>query len=113
MCKRGGRGGSGGVTWLNGWFNIFFPFLKDKKKSNPFCQAYHPTQSYVTPGKEDCDSGIDELDLPNGISSAPVEWNYLGEKNPLTFKSGFLCAKQDPITKTISPHVGWYIIRNT
>ena len=27
MCKRGGTSGSGARTWLNGWFNIFFPWV--------------------------------------------------------------------------------------
>jgi len=27
MCKRGGTSGSGGETWLNGWYNIFFPYI--------------------------------------------------------------------------------------
>ena len=25
FCKRGGKAGSGGYTWMNGWFNVFFP----------------------------------------------------------------------------------------
>jgi hypothetical protein len=27
LCKRGGMSGSGGYSWLNGWFNVFFPVI--------------------------------------------------------------------------------------
>ncbi len=110
MCKRGGSDGSGGTTWLNGWFNIFFPYFEDGRV-NQYCVPYHPGLSYVQEGMDHCQEGGDEVLYSTGLSTAPVEWTYCNISIPLSFHSGFLCAKQDPITKTISPHIGWFIAK--
>ena len=50
MCKRGGELGSGGRTWLNGWFNVFFPYLKDSTREweeNPYCVPYSSDVGYA------------------------------------------------------------------
>eukprot|EP01048_Picozoa_sp_COSAG05_P001824 COSAG05_NODE_65_length_22456_cov_17.448540_11_plen_955_part_00 len=54
MCKRGGELGSGGRTWLNGWFNVFFPYLKDwgyhstrEWEDNPYCVPYSSDVGYA------------------------------------------------------------------
>ena len=40
-----------------------------------------------------------------------VTWEYFGVELPLKFRAGFVGATQDPETKTVSPRVGWYIVR--
>ena len=40
-----------------------------------------------------------------------VTWAYFGVELPLKFRAGFVGATQDPETKTVSPRVGWYIVR--
>ncbi len=110
MCKRGGDRGSGGYNWLNGWFNIFFPYLKNKEW-NRYCEPYSATQSYVLEGPQQDSKvvGVDEDELSVGISQVPVIWDYYGREFPLIFYAGFICAKQDCHTKVITPNVAWYV----
>merc|ERR550514_946458 len=119
MCKRGGTRGSGSYTWFNGWMNVLFPYID--RRPNRYCVPYSPSAGYVQEGREEkyyCRfrdkmpegvQGPDVEDFPNGRSEAPVLWEYLGESIPLKFVSGFVGATQDPKTRTISPHVGWFI----
>jgi len=122
MAKVGGIGGSGGCTWLNGWYNVFFPQLKSGRR-NPFCSAYTPEAGYA---KEDASKknyyaghfggtpapdgvrGPEPESIPTGVLSAPVSWNYLGQKLPLEFRAGFVGAEQRP-DGTVAPAIGWYI----
>jgi hypothetical protein len=46
--KIGGTSGSGAKSWFNGWINILFPFINDKR--NGFMEAYSPTNDYVLEG---------------------------------------------------------------
>ena len=57
-----------------------------------------------------CD-GPDCADFPKGLAEAPVTWEYHGSELPLKFRAGFVGAMQDPETKTVSPRVGWFIVR--
>jgi hypothetical protein len=122
MCKRGGTTGSGARTWFNGWMNTLFPYID--RQPNRYCVPYSSSQGYVTEGREekfysmmhrppDGAQGPDCADFPNGLSEAPVLWDYLGEEIKLKFVSGFVGATQDPETLTISPHVGWFIARDS
>ena len=117
--------GSGGCTWLNGWFNVFFPQLKSGGR-NPFCSAYTPEAGYANEdaSKKNCYGGTsyfgattpepdgvrgpDLESIPTGVLSAPVSWDYLGQKLPLEFRAGFVGAEQRP-DGTVAPAIGWYI----
>eukprot|EP00035_Acanthoeca_spectabilis_P021878 m.440748 g.440748 ORF g.440748 m.440748 type:complete len:399 (-) comp18558_c0_seq1:1086-2282(-) len=122
FCKRGGMHGSGGYTWLNGWFNVFFPDLKQSK--NSYCVPYSPDIGYAQeklgenyyshfggakppPGAH----GPDLTDLPGGMASAPVTWDFLGTDIPLTFTAGFAGAAQRA-DGTVAPEIGWLICAN-
>jgi hypothetical protein len=116
MCKLGGTHGSGATTWFNGWFNIFFPYIN--RRENEFCQPYSPDQRYVSTEDVGNDAnkhtgerarGPDCETFGSGMSQAPVEWEYYGEKIPLEFNAGFIGAAQDVETLEITPNVGWYI----
>jgi hypothetical protein len=122
MCKRGGTTGSGSCTWFNGWMNTLFPYIN--RKPNMYCTPYSSSQGYVTEGRhekfysmmERAPAGVqgpDCQDFPSGVSEAPVLWDYLGEEIKLKFVSGFVGATQDPETLTISPHVGWFVARDS
>jgi hypothetical protein len=111
MCKRGSTGGSGGYTWFTGWFNIFFPYLKENEV-NCYCVPYSTSLDYVREGRVPNSRSMvpDIRYFPDGLSTAPVKWMYFGKEILLEFKSGFICAKQDPETKTISANMAWYIV---
>jgi hypothetical protein len=104
MCKRGGLASSGYI-WLNGWFNIFFPHVINEQP-NPFCVPYSSRPEYVT---ETVEVNVDLSKVMGGLSAAPVSSNSVGQEMSLTLHAGFLCAKQDPISRVIAPHIGWYI----
>ena len=48
------------------------------------------------------------LCVATGVLSAPVSWDYLGQKLPLEFRAGFVGAEQRP-DGTVAPAIGWYI----
>merc|ERR1712003_433211 len=84
MCKRGGTSGSGSRTWFNGWFKIFFPYID--RRTNRYCQPYRSDAGYVLEAlvwdkrygmhEPDGCGGPDCMDFGNGMSSAPVEWDF-------------------------------------
>merc|ERR1711964_257019 len=111
MAKRGGTSGSGARTWFNGWMNILFPYIDGHP--NHYMEPYSTEAGYVKEGLVYdqrygmCEpagvAGPDCEDFPNGLSEAPVLWEYFGSEMPLKFKAGFLGASQDPKSLTISP----------
>ena len=117
MCKRGGTSGSGARTWFNGWVNVLFPYID--RRPNGYCVPYSAEAGYVKEGLVyDTRYGMgggrgvdgpDCADFPNGMSAAPVSWEYLGKELPLEFNAGFVGATQDPATMQIRPAVGWFI----
>jgi len=130
MVKRGGTRGSGARTWFSGWINILFPYIE--QRPNPWCVPYSPSNAYVQEGREGRvpparsrysrptyepghygpgEYGPECADFPKGLAEAPVTWDYFGVELPLKFRAGFVGATQDPETKTVSPRVGWYIVR--
>jgi hypothetical protein len=118
MVKRGGTSGSGSRTWFSGWVNILFPYIEEQP--NHWCVPYSSSNGYVQEGRDGgsygmsaprgCD-GPDCADFPKGLAEAPVTWEYHGSELPLKFRAGFVGATQDPETKTVSPRVGWFIVR--
>jgi hypothetical protein len=118
FCKRGGIRGSGGHTWLNGWFNVFFPNLKPGSDNNRYCVPYDENLGY---SQEDINgggfyggprppgvTGPDIRNIPGGMCSAPVTWVYFGEKIPLQFRAGFVGAAQRE-DGAFTPDMGWFI----
>jgi hypothetical protein len=122
MCKRGGVSGSGGRSWLNGWYNVFFPFLREGRP-NEYCVPYTPEIGYAQEApkvnrygmRHDMLPGVagpTPTDLPGGMSVAPVTWDFLGTKLALSFKAGFGGAAQCKDTNAIAPTIGWCIMRD-
>lgn len=116
FVKRGGTSGSGARTWFNGWINIFFPFINNRE--NRYMVPYSPNAAYVLENKNKTRYGMeapkgvqgpDCSDFPKGLATAPVVWDYLGNKIDLEFKAGFVGATQDKASGTVRPVVGWFI----
>ena len=119
MCKRGGIYGSGGYTWLNGWYNVFFPYFSNGNDvgANPYCTPFQPGAGYAAEplgehfygyGTGGGVRGPKRDKIPCGIASAPVTWSYLGTEYPLEFQAGFVGAIQRD-DQTICPDIGWAI----
>ncbi len=139
MCKVGGVRGSGAYTWLNGWFNVFFPYLgtgnefeprceqHDQRapveaastKVNRYCVPYHDAVGYAqeplacnnyTFETPEGVAGPDTYDMPCGVAAAPVVWEYLGKRHELQFQAGFVGAVQRD-DGSIVPDLGWAIVQ--
>jgi hypothetical protein len=119
MVKRGATSGSGAISYFSGWINVFFPYLTSRYvKENRFAFVPYDAETFAavnnnSRNSRSSSSGPDVNFFPEGMSMAPVTWSYFNRDIPLEFKSGFICAKQDPITKAITPELGWYIMRTT
>lgn len=124
MCKRGGLRGSGGYSWLNGWFNVFMPYL-NHNAPNRYCVPYSDDIGYAKEGLYNDNyyeyfggpmpkgaEGPDTTDMANGILSAPVEWNYLGKIIELQFVSGFV-GMETREDGAVAPVLGWHIQHKT
>ena len=109
MIKRGAEYGSGGYSWFSGWFNILFPFIRNKP--NRFCVPYTMDKGYVEQGLNEYGGSPenDQSNYPMGIASAPVKWDLDGTEIKLKFLAGFVGYKQDPKTLELCPNVGWCI----
>ena len=107
MCKYGGTGGSGGTTYLSGWLNVFFPYLKNRP--NPYCVPYKAEEGYkLDPYSLKIHREPSWTSLPGGLSNAPVTWMYHEKVIPLEFLSGFVgMTFNDGVAK---PVVGWSIV---
>jgi hypothetical protein len=110
FCKEGGLLGSGGDSWLNGWFNAFLPY--GLTEPNRTCHLYVPKEMRHKPGY--ClvprdPRGLALNEIPTGFSIVPVQWQCNGNSIPLQFRAGFIGVTQDPETKYISPEVGWVL----
>merc|ERR1712217_432760 len=100
--------------------NILFPYVD--RRPNRYCQPYRSNAGYVLEGlawdkrygmrrePEGC-GGPDCLDFGNGMSTAPVEWNFNGAMVYLDFQAGFVGAVQDLETLQIRPQIAWFITR--
>merc|ERR1712083_711632 len=113
------------MGWFNGWINILFPYIREKW--NVYLEPYSSDNGYVKEGREEKYYGVppdgvpgtefcrtrvpgpDIEDFPNGLSAAPVEWDYLGDTIQLKFKAGFVGAEQEKATGIVKPLVGWFV----
>lgn len=118
MCKRGGTSGSGGTSWLNGWYNVFFPLKRDGTP-NEFCVPYTPKIGYATENPQGVEYGRGEKvpagargmefhEMPGGMTITPLVWEFFAKEFPLQMRSGFVGATQRD-DGTIVPGVGWFI----
>ena len=95
FCKRGGTKGSGSYTWLNGWFNVFFPHLNSNSKTNQHCVPYNESDGYA---QEDVDAGRYGHRVPPGVAGPDIG-DIPGVPN--------LCP---PICRRLKPHSLFYEI---
>lgn len=98
ICKKVQHGaGSGAYTTISGWITTLFPHIDDGRHLRPDWR--------MTMSKD----GPEPDDFPEVISSAPVEWDYHGEKYPLHFHAGAFGLTQDPETGAIRAINGWAV----
>jgi len=110
MAKIGGSRGSGASTWVNGWINVFFPYLSNNKE-NPFCIPFQNKQYYALPDKKyDWKEsknivGPSIHEFTDGLCSTPVTLDGF----PLDFRAGFIGVQFNEQTTEVAPHTGWFV----
>ena len=70
MCKIDGIEGSGAYDFVSGWINVFLPYTRNGML-NAFCRPYSDDENYDH-------RSIDVNDIPIGVVSVPVIWDYYG-----------------------------------
>ena len=118
------RSGSFG-TAMTGWIHVLFPYLKDFKhgpgalKPNPYYKTWAAeyaralaSDSHSDWRERDSFSGPVLLEIPSGLSSAPVLVNdgNMGESHNMRFVAGMFGVSQDSRTRSLFPSFGWAIV---
>ena len=91
--------------FVSGWVNTLFPYIKgwspEKNThvmiSNPWCQS---------PWKG---KGPTLGAFPQGLTSVPFVWEYLGTKYPMSLLGGFTGVHQDQKNCEVRPVMGWAV----
>ena len=93
-------GGSGGDR-VNGWINVFFPYLENSwrglHKNNHV--ASYSNSSWGPPPSS----------FPIGLSKVPFRWEYFDQVFEMEFVGGLIGVSQEE-DLTLSPKAGWAII---
>jgi len=107
--------GSGGCTYLNGWIQDFFPYLKDGNVNRnigswksvfdilPGSINKKLRQYYAT-------GGMEYSDVPCGLNTAPFVWEYFGQSLNMHFIGAISAVVQDQQSLQLEAVTGWGII---
>jgi hypothetical protein len=82
---------------VNGWINVFFPYIGTKDK-RPNRSALDWNTGY----------GPHPDAFPCGLSSVPFKWIYYGQEFPMQFLGGFVGFNQTQ-DLMIRPAIGWAV----
>jgi len=107
--------GSGGSTYLNGWIQDFFPYLKNGTENR--CLGSWKAEFNKKPGSEDnslrryyATGGMEYSDVPCGLNTAPFEWEYLGQSINMHFIGAISAVVQDQDSLQLEAVTGWGIV---
>jgi len=107
--------GSGGSTYLNGWIQDFFPYVKDGNVNR--CLGSWKAEFDKQPGSEDKSlrryyrtGGMEYCDVPCGLNTAPFVWDYLGTNFNMHFIGAISAVVQDQENLQLEAVTGWGIV---
>jgi len=107
--------GSGGDTYLNGWIQDFFPFLKNGTKNHKL--GVWREEYEKVPGSDDeklrnyyQTGGMVYDDVPSGLNTAPFSWIYFEQKFNMHFVGAISAVVQDPESLQLEAVTGWGIV---
>lgn len=84
-----------GYPDFNGWISRFFPYIDNG-------------ESLIK--HTDWDKRIDLRDVPKGITSVDLKWNYLGDTIPLKLYTGFIGVQVDTLANMLKASRGYALI---
>lgn len=93
---------SSGLSWINGWINVFFPVMKGKE--NPLCFAKDHGLDGETEGES-------LFTIPVGVSATTVIWDFISAKVELKAIAGFVGFSEEK-DGSLRPEVGVAIARS-
>lgn len=89
---------SGYAEFISGWMQILFPYLASDRVNKD-----------LRPWHEMFFRGPEPAEFPWIVSSAPVDWDYLGTKFNMDFHAGIIGVTQSETDGTLTPVVGWFV----
>ena len=92
--------GCGNVTF-NGWISRFFPYTGIGESLDVY-RRHSP----------DWNEQLDAKNVPRGVTSIRVEWNYLGERIPLKLYTGFIGVQVDTTTNMLKAARGYALFES-
>lgn len=95
------NGGSGG-PYISGWLPKFFPYLNTNENKPRL-------NKYVNNEPHSFYDGLSTNDFYNGMSQADFTWDYHGTKFKMEFLAGFIGVKQDNVSLSLRPEIGWAV----
>jgi hypothetical protein len=104
-CNLYRRGHHSGGEHINGWINLFFPYIRNHDKLT----IAKDNENMMGKGMF---GGRNVGSYPSSISWAPVECNDRGNKVQLTYHAGQIGVKWDTQDMSLSPAWGWCISIN-
>jgi len=99
IYKHYSSNGSGTVPTVDGWIVNLFPYLEYSKLNSDLVKLETLYERARTPPKprtflKKPYPGMEQKDVPNGITETQFIWNYLQEKpRPMVIQSGFIGAE--------------------
>ncbi|MCG8425418.1 MAG: DUF4419 domain-containing protein [Proteobacteria bacterium] len=94
-----------GGPYLSGWINVLFPYCQDWRGQlhrNPHVEKWQRGFQATFPW------GLTTEQLPGGLASVPVLWDYLGQPINMEFLGGFV-GLQPLDDGAVAPALGWAI----
>lgn len=100
--------GCGNVTF-NGWISRFFPYTGlDLNESNYSDESIDVYRRH----SPDWNEQLDAKNVPRGVTSVRIEWNYLGERIPLKLYTGFIGVQVDTTTNMLKAARGYALFES-
>lgn len=108
MVKYYSTKGSGGDTYVTGWVNGLFPYLRNQP--NPLCIPWETLRTKIADdGGPHKARGGRVSDYARRFCVAPIEWSYYGTMYDLEIKSSIIGAQQ-AADGTITPQIAWAVV---
>jgi hypothetical protein len=110
IAKYNSSYGSGSDTWISGWINCLFPYIKGGLRENIHCIPWNKLKKFVGNNGKNDGSGPSVSDFGKSFCWSNVTWNCFDKSYNLIFKAGFGGVSQNTDTFALTPEIGWAIV---
>lgn len=116
IYKQWSTGGSGASTYVNGWITSFFPYIHGHRRTSfSKLEELRQDASKLPKSGKGRSFGrgprlagtLEDMDVPNNVSTTPFVWEYHGAEIPMTIFGGFAGCEMDG--EYIRPVLAWAV----